>query len=227
MSDKPVQPVRVWDLPTRLFHWALVCCVALLVITGHVGGDALPWHFRFGYGVLALLAFRLIWGVVGGRWSRFASFVYAPATVWRYLRGQHGDAAALDVGHSPAGSLSVFSLLALLLLQVGTGLFADDEIASTGPLNRYVSHDTGLLATRWHKDWGQWILIGLVSLHVAAIVFYRVRRGMNLVRPMLLGDKQLPADTPASADGITQRVLAVVIVALCAALSAWVSALGG
>ena len=220
------QPVRVWDLPTRVFHWALALTIVGSVITAKVGGAAMAWHFRCGYLVLALLAFRLLWGIVGGRWSRFASFVYAPATVLRYLRGQAHPGEHLDVGHNPLGSFSVFGLLLMLVLQVATGLVADDEIASVGPLNRFVSNATASLATGWHQHWGQWIILTLVALHIVAIVFYLKHKRINLVWPMLLGDKHLPAGTPASVDGPRQRVLAVAIVALCAVAAYSVAALG-
>jgi cytochrome b len=162
--------VRVWDLPTRLFHWLLAACVVLLVVTGYIGGDAMPWHARVGYAVLALLLFRLAWGFVGGRWSRFKSFLYRPASVLAYVGGRaHPDHL---VGHNPLGAGSVFAMLLVLAAQVGTGLFADDEIAFTGPLNRFVSNATGLAATWYHKAVGQWLLIGLVVLHLAAIAWY-------------------------------------------------------
>lgn len=228
MSTPPnAEPqVRVWDLPTRVFHWTLAVCIVGSVITGHVGGNAITWHFRLGYVVMGLLLFRLTWGLVGGRWSRFASFVYAPRTVLRYLRKEHRPEEHLDVGHNPLGSLSVFALLGFLMLQVGTGLVADDEIANVGPLNRFVSGATAGSATHWHKDYGQWILVALVVLHLAAIVFY-LRRGDNLVRPMLHGDKPLPPGTPASTDSVASRGMAVVIAAVCAGIVAWVVGLGG
>lgn len=218
-----VVPVRVWDLPTRVFHWTLALAVAGSVISAKIGGNAMVWHFRLGYLVLTLLAFRILWGLVGGRWSRFASFVYAPATLWRYLRGRAAPQERLEVGHSPTGALSVFALLGVLLVQLGTGLVADDEIANQGPLNRFVGTDTVMSATSWHKSWGQWLVLALVALHLAAIAFYLLKRNINLVRPMLLGDKPLPPGTPASADGLPQRVLALLLAALCAGLATWVS----
>jgi cytochrome b len=217
--------VRVWDLPTRLFHWTLAVAIIGSVVSAKIGGNAMVWHMRLGCLVLALLAFRVLWGLVGGRWSRFASFIYAPATVLRYLRGQNKPGENLDVGHNPLGSFSVFGLLGLLAVQVGTGLVADDEIATVGPLNRFVSADIVTQATSWHKQYGQWILLALVALHVAAILFYLLKKKHNLVRPMLVGDKPLPADTPASADGSSQRLLALVLFALCAAGAAWVASL--
>jgi cytochrome b len=227
ISAAATTPVRVWDLPTRLFHWLLALALAGSVISAKIGGGAMVWHFRFGYVVLILISFRVLWGLVGGRWSRFASFIYAPATLWRYLRGQSRPQEGLDVGHSPTAALSVFALLAIVAVQLGTGLVADDEIANQGPLIRYVSSDTALLATSWHKTWGQWIVLGLVALHVLAVVFYLVKKRINLVTPMLSGDKQLPAGTPASADGAVQRLLAALLLLLCAGGAWWVSAQAG
>ena len=224
--DQALPPVRVWDLPTRAFHWLLAACVIGSVISAKIGGNAMAWHFRLGYVVFTLILFRLIWGVVGGRWSRFASFIYAPATTLRYLRGENRPGDHLDVGHNPLGAFSVFGLLAVLAAQVATGLFADDEISNTGPLIKFVSGATSELLTHWHKRYGQWLVIGLVLLHIGAIVFYLQRKKLNLMQPMLTGDKPLGAGVPASADGAANRVLAALLVAGCAALVAWLVSLG-
>jgi cytochrome b len=217
--------IRVWDLPTRVFHWLLAAAVVGSVITAKIGGGAMVWHFRLGLLVMGLLLFRIVWGVIGGRWSRFASFFYAPSTVLRYLRRQTRADEQFDVGHSPLGALSVSALLGVLAVQVGTGLVADDEIANVGPLNRFVSTATGLAATGWHETFGQWLLIGLVLLHVAAIVYYAAARRQNLVRPMLLGDKPLPASTPASSDGLGTRLLALAVGGASAGIVTWVAQL--
>ena len=227
MSEPALASVRVWDLPTRSFHWLLAAAVTGSVVSAKIGGGAMVWHFRFGYVVLTLVCFRLLWGVLGGRWSRFASFTYAPATVLRYLRGRAAPAEHLDVGHSPTGAASVFALLGILAVQLGTGLVADDEIANQGPLYKFVSSETALTATSWHKSWGQWLLLGLVALHIAAIVFYLLKKHTDLITPMLRGDKLLPRGTPASADGAAQRARALVLVALCAALAWWVARQAG
>ena len=227
MSDNEIiTPVRVWDLPTRLFHWLLALSVVALLITGHVGGNALNWHQRIGLWVGALLLFHIVWGFVGGRWSRFVSFVRMPGSVLRYLKGDHRPDDHFEVGHNPLGSFSVLALIGLLVVQVGTGLVADDEIATTGPLNKFVATATGLVATHWHKDFGQWLLVALVVLHLAAIVYYR-RRGTNLVPPMITGDKSLPAGVPASADTPATRMMALVVMAVCVAAAVWVARLGG
>jgi len=229
MSDAPsrLTSVRVWDLPTRTFHWLLALTTVGSVASAKIGGNAMVWHFRFGYMVFTLVAFRVAWGLVGGRWSRFSSFLYAPGTVLRYLRGQSRADEHHDVGHNPLGSFSVFALLGVLALQVASGLVADDDIANVGPLNRFVSGALAGRATHWHKDYGQWILLALVALHVAAILYYLLGKRRNLVRPMLVGDKALPAGTPAAADGATNRLLALLLAALCAGGVSWVVSLGG
>ena len=211
--------VRVWDLPTRVFHWLLASAVLGAVVSAEIGGNAMQWHQRFGLLVMALVLFRGLWGLVGGRWSRFSSFIYAPTTVLRYAKGQVRADEQLDVGHNPLGSLSVFALLGMLAVQVATGLVADDEIASTGPLNRFVTTASGLLATSWHKEVGKFIVLALVALHVGAIAFYYFRKKINLVQPMWSGDKTLPAATPASADAAPQRLLALLLGALCAGVA--------
>ena len=226
-SGSPLATVRVWDLPTRLFHWVLVLVVIGSLTSAKIGGGAMVWHFRFGYMVLALLLFRLLWGVVGGRWSRFGSFIYAPGAVLRYLRGQSRAGDQHEVGHSPLGALSVFALLALLTAQVGTGLVADDEIANVGPLNRFVSGAAASGATSWHKVYGEWLLWTLLGLHVIAVLVYQFAKKRDLIGPMVGGDKRLPPGTPASTDSAGTRWLALVLLALALALAGWVSRQGG
>ena len=219
---EPLIAVRVWDLPTRVFHWLLAVSVVASITTARIGGRAMDWHLRLGDLAFALLAFRLVWGFVGGRWSRFARFAPGPSTLLRYLRGHARAEERLDVGHSPLAALSVFALLGVLLLQVATGLFADDEIAVAGPWSHVVSQGTSAALTAWHRGPGQWLVIGLAALHVAAIGVWLAKRN-NLVRPMLSGDKLLPSDVPASADNWRTRTAAALLFAACLAGVAWVA----
>jgi len=211
--------VRIWDLPTRLFHWSLVITTIALVVTAKMGGAAMVWHLRLAY----VMLFRLVWGLLGGRWSRFASFLYSPKRVWRYLRGT--DDVQESPGHSPLGALSVFALLTVLLLQELSGLASDDEIAFTGPLVRWLPGRWIGLATWWHKDVGQYLLYGIVGLHVLAIGLYVLVLRRTLVRPMLHGDKQLPHIVPPSRDDAVSRGLALVVLAVCSAVAWWLSRL--
>ncbi|MEW6704934.1 MAG: cytochrome b/b6 domain-containing protein [Pseudomonadota bacterium] len=220
--------LRVWDLPIRVFHWVLAASVIASIVSAKIGGNAMEWHFRFGELALALLAFRLLWGVLGGHWSRFGAFAYGPAALWRYLRGASRPEDRFEIGHSPLGSLSVWALLGFLCLQVGTGLVADDEIANVGPLNRFVSSATASWATGFHKQIGQWALIALVALHVGAVLFYLFAKRRNLVGPMWHGDKPHPpgVDLPASRDTAGTRMLALALFGLCLAGVAWLVGLG-
>ena len=217
--------IRIWDLPTRLFHWSLVMCVVGLVISANIGGNAMTWHFRLGYAVLTLLLFRVVWGLVGGRWSRFTSFLYSPTTLFIYLRGrgqlEHG------VGHSPTGALSVFALLALLLMQVGSGLISDDEIAFAGPLVSLVASKTSALATSYHKDIGKWLIMALIALHLVAILFYKFVKKTDLVAPMLHGDKELPPSIQHSKDTLGIRLGALLVLTCCAVAVERLVAWGG
>ncbi|MES2951899.1 MAG: cytochrome b/b6 domain-containing protein [Pseudomonadota bacterium] len=211
-----VNKVRVWDLPTRVFHWSLVVCFVGLVITGQIGGAAMDWHFRFGYTVLSLLMFRAVWGVFGGRWSRFSAFVVGPVTILRYLQGR--GTPLQTVGHNPLGSLSVLALLAFALLQVATGLISDDEIATTGPLAKMVAGSWVSFATYYHAKVGQYILITLVLLHIAAVVFYQTVRKERLIQSMLTGDKEVAEPFDNARDDVRSRALAAVVLLACITL---------
>lgn len=208
--------VRVWDIPTRLFHWCLVVLVVALVVTGNVGGNAMVWHFRAGYAVLTLLLFRLVWGFIGGYWSRFVNFVRGPSVVLSYLKGQ--GAPEHSVGHNPVGAGSVLAMLTFLLAQVGSGLMSDDDISFAGPLTSLVSNATVQAATFYHKEIGKVFLIVLVVLHVAAIVYYRKKKKTDLITPMIKGDKFVATAVPlpSSVDTGKTRLLALVVLAICA-----------
>ncbi|WP_395317694.1 cytochrome b/b6 domain-containing protein [Variovorax sp. UC74_104] len=223
-ASGPGASTRVWDLPTRLFHWALAVAVIGMIGTGL--NAAMEWHFRLGYTVLALLLFRVLWGFVGGRWSRFGAFIYGPGSLTAYLRGRaHPDHL---IGHTPLGALSVFAVLAILAVQVATGLMADDEISASGPLTRFVSGEVVSLATGWHKAQGKWTVIALVSLHVLAVLFYVLVKRHRLVRPMVTGDKLVSSESgqvAPSRDDAASRWLALVLFALCAGVAWWISSL--
>jgi cytochrome b len=219
--------VRVWDLPVRLFHWTLTLAVIALVVTAKVGGNAMEWHFRCGYAVFALLLWRLLWGFAGSRWARFSTFPLRPSALLRQVRGARRRNNPVPVGHSPAGAVSVLALLAGLSAQVVAGLLSWDGIVQIGgPLNRYVSEAAASRALWFHKGAGQWIVIGLVLLHVAAVLYYLAARGIDLVRPMWDGDKRLGDASLAAVDDAATRWRALALMALSAAVVAAVVALG-
>lgn len=178
--------VHIWDWPLRVFHWLLVVAVIGAYTTGTLGGSLTDWHGRFGSVVLGLLVFRLIWGFIGTTHARFANFFPTLPRLLAYFKGEWQGA-----GHNPAGALAVFALLATLLFLVGTGLFANDDIAFEGPLFHWVDKDVSDKLSGLHNTAFN-VLLGLVIVHVAAIAFYQRVKKTNLIVPMLTGKKQLP-----------------------------------
>ncbi|MGM9485487.1 cytochrome b/b6 domain-containing protein [Roseateles sp. NT4] len=173
--------VAVWDLPLRVFHWALVGLVSGAIATGLAGGAWMSWHARAGQAIAALLVFRLGWGLWGTRYARFAQFLPTPARVWAYLRGRWQG-----LGHNPLGALSVFAVLALLFTQVVTGLFGNDEIGFAGPWSGWIEEDLSLKLTGWHKLAAK-LLYAWLGLHVVAIAVYVFIRRRPLLRAMWTG----------------------------------------
>jgi cytochrome b len=223
------QKVRVWDLPTRLFHWLLALGVVGLIVTAKTGGNAMVWHLWLGHAVMALLLFRLVWGLFGGYWSRFVQFIYTPASTLRYLRGQ--GTVREHVGHSPMGALSVFAMLASLILQVASGLVSDDEIAFAGPLARFASGELVGTASNYHVHWGQYVLYVLLALHLLAVAYYTWKK-RGILRAMVSGDKTLSAaesraqpPLPSSRDTAMTRIAALVLVMVCAVVAWWIHTL--
>ena len=177
---------RVWDLPTRLFHWTLVVLVGLSWWSAE--NDQQDLHLYLGYGVLSLLLFRIGWGLAGSSTARFSSFVRGPGAVVRYVRDRFHWPLA---GHAPLGALSVLALLAMLFVIVGTGLFAADEDGLfSGPLAYLVSVGVSDTMTGLHEELFD-ILLVLIGLHVAAILLYRLALGRNLLGPMITGKAEL------------------------------------
>jgi len=208
------EPVVVWDLPTRLFHWLLVLLVVISFVTGKMGGNAMQYHEWSGFAILALLLFRLAWGIVGSSESRFKTFVKGPAAVWRYaVKLVHRDSPR-SLGHNPLGGWSILAMLLALLIQAGTGLFANDDIITEGPLFEWVSKETSDWLTRIHKV-NQEVIILLVAVHVFAVLFYLFFKRENLIKPMITGVKSWSGADALPAGGRTW--IAAVIAGLAAA----------
>ncbi|MEE4638236.1 MAG: cytochrome b/b6 domain-containing protein [Wenzhouxiangella sp.] len=205
--------VKIWDLPLRLFHWLLLACVAGALVSVQL--KAMDWHGRFGLAVLGLLVFRLIWGFIGSTHARFLSFAPRPSSLMDYLRGRW-----TGLGHNPLGALSVFAILSVLAFQAGSGLFADDVIAYTGPLRRAVSGDISSLLTRWHMRM-EYVIYALIALHLAAIAFHEFIKRERLVKPMITGRKA--AVDPSAGDARGGGWVAFAIAVLVAVGAVWVA----
>ena len=177
LSGSSEQPV--WDLPVRLVHWLLAGLIAFSWWS--VKNHHTDWHIWSGCAVLTLLIFRLLWGFVGSSTARFASFVRGPRAVGADLRGRWSG-----IGHSPLGALSVLAIFLAVAVQVALGLVAEDEDGLyTGPLYRLVSTDTSDNARDLHELWFN-VVLALIILHVAAIIYYRLR-GRKLTKAMITG----------------------------------------
>jgi cytochrome b len=180
--------VRVWDLPTRIFHWLLVALVAASFATGKAGGNAMIYHEWCGEAILALLIFRIVWGFIGSAPSRFGTFLAGPSTVFRYALTLLRRDEDHHLSHNPLGGWSVMAMLLILLIQAGTGLFANDDIFIEGPLYEWVSKATSDRLTSIHRL-NHDVIIILVAVHVAAVLFHLVYKKENLIRPMITGMK--------------------------------------
>ena len=194
VSGAPAR-LRIWDLPTRLFHWTLVPLLGLAWWTAEE--RMLDWHRLAGYSIFTLLVFRLIWGVAGSSTARFSHFVGGPVTLFRYVRGHmfHRRAAPAP-GHNPVGGWSVLAMIALLATQVCLGFFSVDiDGMESGPFAYLVDFETGRVAAEWHEFVFN-VILALTALHVVAILFYMIHRRDNLVGPMISGTRRWTGEQP-------------------------------
>ena len=197
--------IRLWDLPTRLFHWLLVLCIVASFVSGQLGGNLIEWHGKIGLFIVGLIVFRLVWGLIGSTYARFSQFAPTPAKLKAYLRGDWRG-----VGHNPLGAFSVFGLLALVGIQVATGLFSNDDITFFGPLYELVSKDVSNRLTGLHKLSSNLLLV-LIGLHLAAIAFYTRVKKDNLIQPMLRGWKETDDGESAKGGGLLALLFALAI----------------
>jgi cytochrome b len=200
----------VWDLPLRVFHWLFAVSILAAWGTAKLGFAWMRWHFWLGYWIAGLLVFRVIWGFVGPRHSRFSSFLKGPASVLGYIRGQ---VSGNVVGHNPLGGLMVILMLALAGIQAGTGFFATDDITWSGPYTSLVSETrAGQLTHLHHLTFN--LILAAIALHLAAILYYALAKKNNLVPAMWTGWK--PAQDVPAADAISHSELwkAAIVVAL-------------
>lgn len=202
----------LWDLPTRLFHWALALAVTAALVTGSLAGPWLSWHQACGLTILWLLVFRLVWGFLGGTYARFAQFWPTPRRLRDYFAGRWQQP-----GHTPLGALSVLAMLGLLLIQVSLGLFARDDTGFRGPLSSWLGAAAADEVTAWHHQ-GAGLVLLLVLLHLGAILFYRLLRRRDLVTPMITG--RLPGSDAASAPPGRWLALGLAVIAATAAVIA-------
>lgn len=188
--------IKVWDLPTRLFHWTLVVLFALAWWTAEE--RMLNWHRIVGYGIFSLLVFRLVWGFCGSTSARFSSFLRGPGPVARYIgAGLLRRGAGPYPGHNPLGGWSVIAMLLLLILQVSLGFIAVDvDGMESGPFSYLVSFEAGRSAASLHKL-GFDVLVAMTVLHILAILYYHLFHREKLLGAMILGKRAWAQIPPA------------------------------
>lgn len=213
----PPARIRVWDLPTRIFHWSLAALLVFSFATGKAGGAWMDWHLKSGYCILALLVFRLAWGFLGGRTARFAHFVRGPRAALEFARATLAGRHPVTLGHNPLGGWMVLLMLLVLAGQAVSGLFADDEISTQGPLAAKVSNAFVSRMTALHYYFG-WAIVALAAVHVAAVAVYQWAWKVDLVGPMTHGWKTLPPELRAHDAAGPSLTLAGILLAVAAFL---------
>lgn len=208
-----LRPVRIWDLPVRLFHWMLVALFLFSFLSGKLKGNWMEWHMYSGYAILALLLFRIVWGFVGSTHARFGSFLAGPAAGFSFAKKLFSRSPAHVAGHNPIGGWMVIVLLLSLLLQAGTGLFANDDIAIEGPLYKFVSKELSDRLTTIHF-YNFNVLLVLALAHVAAVLFHVLVKKENLVSAMFTGTRRFDAAFEAPAARFASGWLALVLFVL-------------
>ena len=215
-SQRQPPTVRVWDLPVRVFHWLLVALILVSFTTAQIGGNAMQIHELSGFTILTLVLFRVLWGFFGSSYARFSDFVRHPRQAIEYARSLGRGRPPFYAGHNPLGGWMIVALLLGLLIQTGTGLFANDDIMTEGPLYDWVSKHTSDVLSQIHEA-NFYVLLALIALHVAAALYYLWGKRENLILPLLTGRKPVreAQDVPESRGG--PLWLAVLLLAVCAA----------
>ncbi len=217
MSDG-MRRTKLWDLPVRLTHWSFVALLPALWGSAEFG--KIDLHKTLGLVMAGLVVFRVLWGLIGSQTARFTQFVKGPSKVIAYMHGlRSGKESEPVVGHNPMGAVSVVLLLGLLAAQVAIGLFTQDvDGVESGPLNYMVSYETADALREWHELVFN-VILAFVVLHLAAILFYAIKKKDRLVPPMITGSKDLPESVPAPKMAPLWRALPLIIIA--AAFSWW------
>ncbi|HSU05409.1 MAG TPA: cytochrome b/b6 domain-containing protein [Acetobacteraceae bacterium] len=215
--QQPRVVMKVWDAPTRLFHWSIVVLVFTSWLCAHQGW--MDWHLRSGYCIFALLLFRLVWGLIGSDTARFSRFLRSPVAAFFHLAQFPRREPDNEIGHNAAGGWMVLIMLVLLALQVATGLCANDDVMTEGPFAETVGKDRSDWLAHIHVLNFMAIEI-LILLHVCAVLAYAVVKRHNLIWPMVTGRKRFMA--MARAPRIASPILAAAVMAAAAGIVAFV-----
>jgi cytochrome b len=205
LASAPVR-IKVWDVPVRLFHWLLLALLGFSWWSADQGGNWMEYHAWSGCAILVLVLFRIAWGVLGSDSARFVHFVRGPRVSYAYFRSVLQRQPKVYLGHNPLGGWMILSLLLVLLVQAVTGLFGNDDSDYEAPLSHWLSHDTSSLITTLHA-YNFDLLLGLIGLHVAAVLTHQLLRRDDMIRAMFTGVKMGVAGATAGRMESTWRAL--------------------
>jgi len=212
--------IRVWDLPTRFFHWALLALVAFAWITSEIDGTLFNLHVFAGVAILGLIVFRLVWGVIGSRYARFSDFIKPWPVVAEYGRKMFTRKAPRHLGHNPLGGWMIVFLIVTLTVTVFTGLFTSDD-GNAGPLAWRIP--SGLAHTMEELHEGVSGFLGfLIGIHVLGVIVHGFVSGENLPRAMWTGYKTVPEEERDSSGvqaGVWWRAIIAVSLSILAVWS--------
>jgi len=185
MQNRESSVIKVWDILVRVFHWALMLFFFIAYVTG---GELDLIHAYAGYGILGLLTFRLLWGLIGTRFSRFRQFIYSPQQTLNYLKSMLSNKSPRYLGHNPAGGYMVLALIGSVAMTaaLGIALYATE---GGGPWsNSFIAGFNGDWLEEIHEFFAN-LSVFLISLHVLGVLISSLKHSENLVRSMLSGTK--------------------------------------
>ena len=213
------EQVRIWDIPLRLFHWALAALVTCQFLIAWVFTDAMDLHVTLGYLTLTLIVFRIFWGFIGTTYAQFKNFLVSPTSLVAYIRGLFNRASqSKSAGHNPIGGYSTIAIIVCILAQGFSGLFCDDDVFTAGPLRHLVSDNVTSIFNRVHALNAK-ILVGLLCTHVLAIFWHLLVKRENLIKPMITGKKIAIKDDKHM--NWTEKPLAALLALALASISVW------
>ena len=221
VTSQKLTPLKIWDIPVRIFHWSLVVLFATAYVTNALGTNYFKYHLWSGYAIIVLVSFRIVWGVIGTYHARFINFVRNPITTIKYAISVFKKTDKHYAGHNPLGAIMVVVLLAAILTQAITGLFTNDEIFNLGPLYGYISDDLSLSLTSLHRKLFYWIL-GAVVLHIIAVLVHVFFKRDNIIKSMFTGEKAKKGLNGEKSIRSSRIWLALIIVVAVALGLAWI-----
>lgn len=208
----------IWDLPLRIFHWGFVVTVLASWYTSEQEGEMVELHMQLGFVALALIVFRILWGVIGPKHARFSQFIPSPKTLISYLHPEKKSKAA--PGHNPLGALMVVMMIVLISLQAVSGLFINDDIFSSGPYYGSVSKNLEKIMFFLHHNTFDF-MIAAIALHLGAIAYYWRIKKQNLVLPMITGKKAANQVSAVDAIPHSKLILGCVVAVCCVGFIYW------